>query len=84
MPRQRIKNLISELHDLYGDDSASPQQIKLLQDLERGIHPEGAMGAEDPSPLETVELLLEEFGEEHPRTSAVLREIMDILKNIGV
>lgn len=84
MPQQRIKNLISELHELYGDDQASPQQIKLLQDLERGVHPEGKLGPEDPSPVETVELLLEEFGEEHPKVSAALRELMDTLKNFGV
>lgn len=84
MPQQRIKTLISQLHDLYGDDQASAQQRKLLQDLERGVHPSGSLGPDDPSPVETVDLLLEEFDEEHPRTSAVLRELMDVLKNIGV
>ncbi|WP_111640613.1 DUF4404 family protein [Marinimicrobium alkaliphilum] len=84
MPQQRIKTLIGELHDMYGDDQPSEAQRRLLDDVERHIHPAGAKAPPDPAMLETMELLIEDMEEEHPRTSAVLREIMITLKNIGV
>jgi hypothetical protein len=84
MPKQRIEALISELHDLYGDDQPSEAQKRLLAEVERRIHPAGVPGEPDPVPLETLELLTEELSEEHPRSTAIFREILETLKNIGV
>ena len=84
MPKQRIEALISELHDIYGDDQPSEAQKRLLAEVERRIHPAGVPGEPDPVPLETLELLTEELSEEHPRSTAIFREILETLKNIGV
>lgn len=84
MPQQKIENLISQLHDLYGTDETSPEQQRLLADLERHVHTRGTADRPDPVPLETLETLVEEMAVEHPRTATVMRQLMETLKNIGV
>lgn len=80
----KIENLISELHELFGDERDSTQQKELLAQLQAHIHDASDSAPVEPTPLESIELLLEEMGESHPKTSAVLRELLDTLKNIGV
>lgn len=84
MPQQRIEALIGELHEIYGDDEPSEAQKRLLAELERRIHPAGVPGEPEPVPLDTLELLTEELSDEHPRTTAIFREILETLRNIGV
>jgi hypothetical protein len=84
MPQQRAQNLISQLHDMYGDDEVSPQQQQLLADLERHVHPAGTEDEPDPVPLETLERLVEEMAVDHPKTATVMRQLVETLKNIGI
>lgn len=84
MPREKIKNLMSELHELFGNDEPSAEQVKLMESLNYYVHDQSETTPPDPSPVETIEMLAEQMGEEHPRTSAVLRELMETLKNMGV
>ncbi len=85
MAQEKIQNLISQLHDLYWDDkTASVQQQRLLQELERRAHPEGTEELDEPMPRDTMEMLVEEMEVEHPKTAAVMRELLETLKNIGI
>lgn len=85
MPQEKIRNLISQLHDLYWEDKpTSAQQQRLLQELEWRARPEGADEPDEPMPRETMEMLVEEMEVEHPRTARVMRELMETLKNIGI
>lgn len=84
MPQQKAQNLISQLHDMYGDDVPSDEQRRLMAELELHVHPEGTEDEYEPVPLDTLERLVEEMAVNHPRTAAVMRELVDTLKNIGV
>lgn len=84
MPKAKIENLMTELHDRFGEVEPSPQQTQLLAQLEQHMHSVTEGDKSDPTPVETIELLLDNVGEDHPRVATVLRELMDTLKNIGV
>ncbi len=85
MPEQRAQNLISQLHDMYGDDEPSEQQKRLIEQLEMHVHPKGTKDQYgEPETLDTLEYLVEDMAVEHPRTAAVMRELLETLKNIGV
>lgn len=84
MPKAKINNLISELNEIFGSNGESEQQKKLMQDLQRHIHNASEKDEEDPTPLEIIETMLENLGEEHPKASLLLRQLLDTLKNIGV
>lgn len=85
MPEEKARNLITELHEMYGDDEPSEQQKHLMEQLELHTHPRGSKDQYgEPVPLDTLELLVEDMAVEHPRTAAVMREILNTLKNIGV
>jgi len=84
MAEPKIENLISELHELYGSDETSPQQKKLLADLERHIHPAGAADEPDPVPLDTLERLVAEMAKDHPKSAAAMFQVLEVLKNMGV
>lgn len=84
MPKAKINNLISELNEIFGSDVPSEQQQKLLADLEMHIHDSSESAPVDPPPMVIIETMLENLGEEHPKASLLLRELLDTLKNIGV
>lgn len=85
MPQQKAQNLISQLHEMYGDDQPSEPQRRLMEQLEMHVHPKGAKDQYgEPEPLDTLEYLVEDMAIEHPRTAAVMRELLETLKNIGV
>jgi Domain of unknown function (DUF4404) len=84
MPRAKIENIMTELHEHFGSTEPSAQQQKLMQDLEAHMHSTLDPEPADPSLIETVELVLESLGDEHPRTAVIVRELLDTLKNIGV
>ena len=84
MSKAKIENLMTELHDRFGELEPSPQQERLLAELQTHMHETTEGVKSDLTPLETIELLLDNLGGDHPRAAAVLRELMDTLKNIGV
>ena len=83
MPKQHIEGLISELHDRFADSDTSPQQEAMLEQMKSEL-----AEWEGPKPSEgfrtTAERLLQEMEEDHPRTAAVIHEIINTLNNIGV
>lgn len=84
MPQQKIENLISRLHDEFGTEEASAAQVRLMQGLKRHIHEEGTPVKEDPRLVDTLQALFEEFGDEHPGASRLLRETINALRNMGI
>ncbi len=84
MPQEKIDHLITRLRDLFGDERPSPAQQRLMEQLQRHAHPANTADTEDPGPRETLELMLEEFEEDHPQVAAVIRETITALKNMGV
>jgi len=84
MPKTTITNLLTSLHDRFGDDLTSPQQQQLMENLQNHIHRWDEKEPVNPDIQETVNLLLEDIEEQHPKAAVVVREIMNVLKNIGV
>jgi hypothetical protein len=84
MSKPKIENLMTELHERFGELQPSPQQEQLLAELQNHVRAVTDTQVPDPTPVETIELMLDNLGEDHPRVAAVLRELMDTLKNIGV
>jgi hypothetical protein len=83
MPQEKIQNLMTELHEHFADAEPSPEQQALLQEFERRVTSDDTAYSEF-MPLETLELLIDEMAEQHPRTAAVMQELLTTLKNIGV
>jgi len=84
MPKAKIENLMSELHERFGEVDMSPQQERLLAELQAHVHDATEGSVKDPTPLESVQLMIDDLGDNHPNVSALLRELLDTLKNIGV
>lgn len=84
MAKAKIENLMTELHERFGEVPASAQQELLLQELQARIEGVSDSDSTTATPMETAELMLESLGEEHPNVTALLRELLDTLKNIGV
>jgi len=84
MAKATLQNLISTLHEHFGDDISSPQQQQLMQRMESHLHDLGEEDPIEPTFRETAELLLDDIEEQHPKAAAVTREILEVLSNIGV
>ena len=84
MPKKQASNLISELHERFGDEVTSSQQEDLMMRLNAHIHDLGEDDPVDPSMLDAVELYLTELENDHPQAAGVVRQLLETLKNIGI
>lgn len=84
MPKQKVAHLITDLHERFGDEEISPQQQTLLEQVKTHAHDMSEAAPADPDFLEVVEALVAEVEAEHPRAAAVLEQMLDTLKNIGI
>lgn len=84
MPKAKIENLMTELHERFGEVGMSTEQERLLADLQTHMHDISEGSVKDPTPLESIQLMIDDLGDNHPNVSAILRELLDTLKNIGV
>lgn len=84
MSRQEMESLMTELHELFGHEETTPQQAQLMRNLEQHIHAEGEPEMDRLDLVESMEVMVEDLEADHPRTAGVLREIMGVLRNIGV
>lgn len=82
--QESLDQLITRLHDLFGNDEVSPEQQRLMTELERHTHVAGSTEAPDPRPVDTLEAMLGEFEDDHPQVSQVLGQIVNALRNMGV
>ncbi|WP_049722231.1 DUF4404 family protein [Gilvimarinus polysaccharolyticus] len=81
---QQLDQLIGRLHELFADERESDAQKRLMSELDRHMHASDSDDVADPRPIETLEAMLGEYEEEHPQVSAVLSQIVNALKNMGV
>lgn len=84
MPKQQAQNLITELHERFADDEVSAQQADLMMRLNAHIHELGEEDPVDPSMLDAVELYMGEVEADHPQVAAVVKQLLETLKNIGI
>ena len=84
MPRETIKNLMTEIHEKFGDGITSPQQRLLMEQVQEHIHNMNEAEPPEPGFIETVELFLSEMEEDHPNIASTLSQILEALKNMGV
>lgn len=78
-----INNLMTQLHDTFGDDEPSPQVAQLMQEMERHVQHWQSPAPEDAL-LDTAEALAAELEVEHPAATGVVRKIIEALNNMGV
>ena len=81
MAKGKIENLITQLHETFGDDQTSSQQEQLMQQVQLHMHNWGEPDPPDPTIADTFEMLLEEIEEDHPKAAAIVRQIVDTLKS---
>lgn len=84
MPQQNMDALMSELHEIFGHEETTPQQEQLMRNLQQHLHDVGEPDVDRPDLVESLEVMLEDIEVDHPRASAVLREILARLRDIGV
>ena len=80
MPKEKIKGLISELHEKLSAADSSPQQDLLLAQLDSWEGPKPANG----DIKNVVEELLEELEEKHPKAARIMLEIVESLGHLGL
>lgn len=84
MPKEKIQNLLTELHESFGSAEPSQQQQALLAEVQRHIHDMGTPDVPDQTFSDTLELLVEDMKEDHPQGAAIVSQIMKVLVDIGV
>jgi hypothetical protein len=84
MSQATIKNLITSLHERFGDDLTSPQQQQLMEKLNLYSHKLDQKEPVDPDIKETLELLLEELEVQHPQAAGIIRQVIEALGNMGI
>ncbi|WNO11402.1 DUF4404 family protein [Teredinibacter sp. KSP-S5-2] len=84
MPRAKVTNLISKLHETFGDDATSPEQERLMMEINSHMQDWQGKHPEDASLIETVELLVTQLEESHPKSASIAKEIVNVLRDIGV
>ena len=84
MPMDNLKTLISDLHDSFGDDETSSQQQQLMQQLQMYVHDIGTAEPVPPGLVESAEILLDEVEEDYPQTAAIIKQIINVLGNMGI
>jgi len=84
MQKQKVQNLISDLHEKFGDDLTSPQQQRLMSQLKSHIHDLNESEPVEPGFLETIDAFISQIEDEHPNAAVIVNKILETLKNIGV
>ena len=84
MPRQKLQNLLTDLHEALGESGPSSEQMDLLDSVQRFAHAEGEVTPEEPDLLDALELWVEEQREDHPRAAGIVDQIIKTLSDIGI
>lgn len=84
MPRQHLENLITRLHQEFSPGQTSPEQQRLLAELQLHLHNSSEPTPTDLTPADTANLLLETLEEEHPQAAGIVREIIETLGRLGI
>ncbi len=84
MPKEKIEGLLTEISESIGEHKCSIQQKQLLEGVERHMHDMNESDKPDPKFIDTLELLLIEFEEEHPKAYTAIQEIINTLAKMGI
>jgi hypothetical protein len=78
-----LEKLRSEINQISDDNpEARDKLIALINDLEKRL--EGETDEDDENLLENIRDHISRFEMEHPRTTAILNDIMVTLSNMGI
>jgi hypothetical protein len=83
MPNNQAKNLLSTLEKNL-DCELSDSQRALMQQVNNHIHATNEPEPSDPSLQETLELLLLDIEQQHPKAAVITREIIKTLSDMGI
>lgn len=83
MPRQKIKGLISQLHEKLGDDQTSPEQALMLAQMQSQLDSWEGPKPADGNLVNLAEELISDIEEKHPKATQVVREIIESLRQLG-
>ena len=84
MPREKIEGLISRLHERLATTDTSPEQDRMLAQMQSQLQEWKGAPQSDGDMRETAELLLEDIEEKHPKAAMVLRDIIETLHYAGL
>jgi hypothetical protein len=87
MSKHQTKKLFSDLEVHLGSEPSSEvsdAQRTLMQQVKNHIHAENEPEPSEPDLQETLELLLLDIEQNHPKAAIVVREILKTLGDIGV
>ncbi len=84
MPKQELTSLFQRLRDHLPDGEASAQQKMLLDQIQFHLHNTDEPDPVDPSMRSSVELLIEDIGNDHPKSAAIAKNILETLASIGI
>ena len=87
MQSQKLKDLLTQLHDALDDTEVDRETLDLARQLDTDIHRllDRDADASDPTPsIELVRRIEAEFAARHPVAQRVLREIGDRLASMGI
>ena len=84
MSNEKIKNLLSKLHEEIGSTAVDDETRSLLELLESDIDHIYESTTDTTSVLERARHLETSFAATHPSAERFIREIMDILSNMGL
>jgi predicted transcriptional regulator len=87
MPEQELRNNLEklrvEIEQVAESDSETKTRLnELINDIEASIDPE--QETEDNSLIQNLKDAVAHFETEHPRTTAILNDIMVTLSNMGI
>ncbi len=84
MPKERIKGLISELHEKLSGSDSSPQQDLLMAQLQAQLDSWEGPKPADGDIKDAAEDLLEELEEKHSKATRITLEILESLGHLGL
>lgn len=83
MSTHHTKKLFSDL-ETHLDSDISDSQRELMQQVKNHIHTENEAEPSDPNLQETLELLLLDIEQQHPKAAIAIKEIIKTLGDIGI
>ena len=84
LPKEKIKGLISELHEKLSAADSSLQQDLLMAQLQSQLDSWDGLKPANGDIKDTVEELLEELEEKHPKGARIALEILESLGHLGL
>ncbi len=84
MPREKIQGLITQLHERLSASETSPQQELLMAQLQSQLDEWEGPKPPDGDLRHTLQELLDEIREQHPKATAIAEEVLESLGHMGL